>query len=93
MKSTGIVRRIDNLGRVVLPKEICRTYGFTYGSPVEFFTDNGAIIIKRFEMAGDTKDKISQLLNEVEFNTSMDDGVREIVMSALIRAENALESC
>ena len=40
MKSTGIVRRIDDLGRIVIPKEIRRTLSLKEGEPLEFYVDN-----------------------------------------------------
>lgn len=47
MKATGIVRRIDDLGRVVIPKEIRRTLRIRVGDPLEIFTDReGEIILK-----------------------------------------------
>ncbi len=47
MKATGIVRRIDDLGRVVIPKEIRRTLRIKEGAPLEIFTDReGEIILK-----------------------------------------------
>lgn len=47
MKATGIVRRIDDLGRVVIPKEIRRTLRIKEGTPLEIFTDReGEIILK-----------------------------------------------
>ena len=47
MKATGIVRRIDDLGRVVVPKEIRRTLRIREGDPLEIFTDReGEIILK-----------------------------------------------
>ena len=47
MKATGIVRRIDDLGRVVIPKEIRRTLRIKEGDPLEIFTDReGEIILK-----------------------------------------------
>lgn len=47
MKATGIVRRIDDLGRVVIPKEIRRTLRLREGTPLEIFTDReGEIILK-----------------------------------------------
>ncbi|HRR40108.1 MAG TPA: AbrB/MazE/SpoVT family DNA-binding domain-containing protein [Syntrophales bacterium] len=53
MKATGIVRRMDDLGRVVIPKELCRVNGIHPGTPMEFFTgDNGEIIIRRFAYEG-----------------------------------------
>lgn len=49
MKATGIVRRIDDLGRVVVPKEIRRTLRLREGTPLEIFTDReGEIILKKY---------------------------------------------
>lgn len=49
MKATGIVRRIDDLGRVVIPKEIRRTLRIREGDPLEIFTDrDGAVILKKY---------------------------------------------
>ena len=49
MKATGIVRRIDDLGRVVIPKEIRRTLRIKEGTPMEIFTDReGEIILKKY---------------------------------------------
>ena len=49
MKATGIVRRIDDLGRVVIPKEIRRTMRIREGDPLEIFTDkDGELIFKKY---------------------------------------------
>ena len=54
MKATGIVRRIDDLGRVVVPKEIRRTLRIREGDPVEIFTDReGKIILKKYSPIGE----------------------------------------
>lgn len=45
MKATGIIRRIDDLGRVVIPKEIRRTMGIREGDPLEIYTDHGGCVI------------------------------------------------
>ena len=47
MKSTGIVRRIDELGRVVIPKEICRTLYISSGDPLEFSVEGESIILRK----------------------------------------------
>ncbi len=47
-KSTGIIRGIDNLGRVVLPKELRTALGLTCDSKVEIFAEDGAIIMKKY---------------------------------------------
>lgn len=49
MKSIGFVRRIDDLGRVVVPKEIRRTLGIEEGNPLEFFIDGDQIILKKYK--------------------------------------------
>ena len=54
MKATGIVRRIDDLGRVVIPKEIRRTLRIREGAPLEIFTDSdGEIILKKYSPIGE----------------------------------------
>ena len=54
MKATGIVRRIDDLGRVVIPKEIRRTLRIREGDPLEIFTDReGQIILKKYSPIGE----------------------------------------
>ena len=54
MKATGIVRRIDDLGRIVIPKEIRRTMRIREGDPLEIFTDNnGDVIFKKYSPIGE----------------------------------------
>jgi len=54
LKATGIVRRIDDLGRVVIPKEIRRTLRIREGDPLEIFTDReGEIILKKYSPIGE----------------------------------------
>ena len=48
MKATGIVRRIDELGRVVIPKEIRRTLRIREGDPLELFTDRDELMLKKY---------------------------------------------
>ncbi len=57
MKATGIVRRIDELGRVVIPKEIRRTLRIREGDPLEIFTDReGEVILKKYSPIGELND-------------------------------------
>ena len=60
MTATGIVRRVDDLGRVVIPKEIRRRYKITEGTPLELFIDDssGRIILQRY----DSVDDVSMML-------------------------------
>ena len=63
MKSTGIVRRIDELGRVVLPIELRRTLDIDIKDSLEIYVDNSSIILKKYEPAcifcGDASDVLT----------------------------------
>ncbi len=61
MKATGIVRRIDDLGRVVIPKEIRRTMRIREGDPLEIYTDaDGEVIFKKYSPMGEMSEFTSQ---------------------------------
>ncbi len=61
MKATGIVRRIDDLGRVVIPKEIRRTMRIREGDPLEIYTDReGEVIFKKYSPIGELMEFASE---------------------------------
>lgn len=49
MKATGIVRRVDDLGRIVIPKEIRNTHDLKDGDPVEMFVDGENIVLRKYQ--------------------------------------------
>ncbi|MBP3255424.1 MAG: AbrB/MazE/SpoVT family DNA-binding domain-containing protein [Clostridia bacterium] len=59
MKSTGIVRKVDELGRVVIPIELRNQFGIAEKDPIEIFVDGSSIILKKYEKScffcGNTK--------------------------------------
>ena len=66
MKATGIVRRIDDLGRVVIPKEIRRTLRIREGDPLEFYTEkDGEGIFKKYSPMGELSEFASQICESV----------------------------
>ena len=67
MKSTGVIRRIDELGRIVIPKEIRRNLGIRDGENVEIYTENESIILKKYHRLGTTSDLASSLC-EIIYN-------------------------
>lgn len=70
MKATGIVRRIDDLGRVVIPKEIRRTLRIREGDPLEIFTDReGGVILKKYSPIGELGDFAREYAESI--NTSV----------------------
>lgn len=71
MKATGIVRRIDDLGRVVIPKEIRRTLRIRENDPLEIFTDrDGEIIFKKYSPMGDLGDFAQEYVDALHESTS-----------------------
>ena len=68
MRATGIVRRIDDLGRVVIPKEIRRSMGVKEGDPLEMFIDTesgGLVLVAYHSEAADKINAIAENLNTV----------------------------
>lgn len=66
MKATGIIRRIDDLGRIVTPKEIRRIYGIADGTPIEIFTDSDGIILRKYRAEDELMNTVNVLSNAVE---------------------------
>ncbi len=64
MKATGIVRRIDDLGRVVIPKEIRRNLHLKEGDPLELFVEDGAVVFRKYSFFNmeDYPKKIQRIL-------------------------------
>ena len=76
MKATGIVRRIDDLGRVVIPKEIRRTMRIREGDPLEIFTDrDGELIFKKYSPIGELSDFAAQICDSLRKST---DGIAAV---------------
>ncbi len=72
MKATGIVRRIDDLGRVVIPKEIRRTMRIREGAPLEIYTDGeGEVIFKKYSPIGEMSPFAAQYAEVLIKGTAM----------------------
>ena len=70
MKATGIVRRIDDLGRVVIPKEIRRVLRIRDGDPMEIFTNReGEVIFKKYSPVGELTPFAEQLCETMSKTT------------------------
>lgn len=70
MKATGIVRRIDDLGRVVIPKEIRRTLRIREGDPLEIFVDReGEVILKKYSPIGELGDFAKEYVDSLNETT------------------------
>lgn len=72
MKATGIVRRIDDLGRVVIPKEIRRTQMIRVGDPLEIFVSGaGEVIFKKYSPIGELADEAAHLVEALYKNAGV----------------------
>ena len=70
MKATGIVRRVDDLGRIVIPKEIRRTLRIREGDPLEIYTEkDGGVIFRKYSPMGDLQDFAAQMCEAIGTNT------------------------
>ncbi|MBE6976863.1 MAG: AbrB/MazE/SpoVT family DNA-binding domain-containing protein [Ruminococcaceae bacterium] len=70
MKATGIVRRVDDLGRIVIPKEIRRTLRIREGDPLEIYTEkDGGVIFRKYSPMGDLQDFAAQMCDAIGSST------------------------
>ena len=70
MKATGIVRRVDDLGRIVIPKEIRRTLKIREGDPLEIYTEkDGGVVFRKYSPMGDMQEFAGQLCDAIGANT------------------------
>lgn len=66
MKATGVVRRVDDLGRIVIPKEIRRTLRIREGDPLEIYTEkDGGVIFRKYSPMGDMQEFAVQLCDAI----------------------------
>ena len=85
MKATGIVRRIDDLGRVVIPKEIRRTMRIREGDPLEIYTDReGEVIFKKYSPIGELMSFAAQYADTLN---------KTCGMSVIISDRDAIVAC
>lgn len=80
MKVIGIVRKIDELGRVVIPKEIRTTQGWDEGQPMEMFMDKGGLVLKPY---GNADGKVEVLTQLTLLQNSENEAVRSIAQNAI----------
>ena len=71
MKETGIVRRIDELGRVVIPKEIRKTMRIKEGDPLEIFTDRETLLLKKYSPVAAIEDTVKTVVESLYSVTEM----------------------
>lgn len=84
MKSTGIVRRIDDLGRVVVPKELRYKLGIREGDPLEIFCDDDMVCFKKYNVEGTlvaALNKVVDLINDEYVSDCLSSEEKEMIKS------------
>lgn len=69
MKATGIIRRVDVLGRVVVPKEIRKAYKIDEGDPLEIFTEKDGIILRKYSPLASVSDESDDVCSSLSLTT------------------------
>lgn len=91
MKATGIVRKLDQLRRIVLPSELCKTYGIEPETPIEIFTDdNGNIILRKYDPHIDHASDIEKLRREIRIDGSIDSAKKTDALVLLDKVKGLL---
>ena len=84
MKATGIVRRIDDLGRIVIPKEIRNSLHINEGDPMEIFLDEtGGVVFQKYEVYDDLYDVLADAAEDIEANNP--DSVAAVLIKQAIK--------
>lgn len=71
MKATGMVRKLDKLGRIVVPMELRRNLGISMGDPVEFYVDGQTIIVKKYDATGSVEELVDRLEQEIRMKSHL----------------------
>lgn len=66
MRATGIVRRVDDIGRIAIPKEIRHTLRIKDGDPLELFVEDDRIIFQKYDVSASSKEGVTQIVNKTE---------------------------
>lgn len=84
MKATGMVRRIDDLGRIVIPSEIRRRYGMHEGDPIEIFATDDGIELVPYDMGRPLAEDLQRL--HARINDALWNGANKEAVNNLIKA-------
>ena len=87
-RCTGIVRRIDDLGRVVIPKEIRRTMKIREGDPLIISTTENGVLFEKYDVNADITDSLKQVIDNYEDDLTKDEieSIRKVIKSIYLRS-------
>lgn len=93
MKATGIVRRIDELGRVLIPKEVRKILNVSHGDALEVFidSDNQEIILRKYGLESERMSALKSLRNSIASDSDIDPKVKEATLSMIDSMQKFLD--
>ena len=91
MKATGIVRRVDDLGRIVIPREIRKRLNITDGQPMELYVEDESVIFKKYDFLEGSRCVIKKTIDFVREDTDLGVEKRNEVLAKMKEALAALE--
>ena len=95
MKATGIIRRIDDLGRVVIPKEVRRTLHIQEGDPLELFTEGDVICFRKYSPNSEISRTVEVLAEQIavpEVAESLDATDLSVIKALIAMLQKTLKS-
>ena len=92
-RCTGIVRRIDDLGRVVIPKEIRRTMKIREGDPLIISTTKNGVLFEKYDVNADITDSLKQVIDNYEDDLTKDEieSIRKVIKSIHLRSKENID--
>ena len=93
MKATGIVRRVDDLGRIVIPRELRRTLKILEGDPLEIFVENGGVWLRKYQWFNRAEwERAAKVLSPIIDEFAILDGCRETMACRGVSVRNIDEA-
>lgn len=91
-KCTGIVRRIDDLGRVVIPKEIRKTMRIREGDPLIISITENGVLFEKYDINADITDSLEGIIDNFESDLTKEEieGIRKVIKSIYLRDKGEL---
>jgi AbrB family looped-hinge helix DNA binding protein len=90
MKATGMVRQVDDMGRVVIPKEIRRMFMIHEGDPVEIYVHDGCVILKKFDIKGDMEQVLRSFERDIQMKSDLLTPAQQIALVAKVEEMKAV---
>lgn len=93
MKPTGIIRKMDSLGRIVIPSEIRQSYNIEIGDPVEILTNAGTVVLRRFNLGDELEQGVKDLAATVRnYGDAIPNDARSKLLNHLAEMKLLLET-